>query len=206
MAPDAEAIASQTLDLAAGLSDTGCIVVEPGVWSERIGVRLQDQGAGLGWGPARDAHGCAGIVFGGSASAAATLRGETMAPLVLTDQARTQGYLGAASPDGRTFGVCGCLDLTTSAAPTIQAFVHDYQEATGLDPGPYAAEGFDTGALLLGAIGATRQDAAAAIEALSEYDGVAGTYRWDASGALTEPFVRRYVAERVRWIQEDAQG
>ena len=137
-------------------------------------------------------------------SGAATRRRRPPDPgVVLTDQARTAGLLrGAGLAVGDLEGVCACVDPGSSAEPELQAFVHDYQEETGLDPGPYAAEAYDAAQLLVQAwrSDGDRPAMLAALEERTAYRGVAGTYRWDDDGGLVAPAPQRYRALGYRWL------
>jgi branched-chain amino acid transport system substrate-binding protein len=141
-------------------------------------------------------------VWSGPAAGAVVLRSDPGRRLIVTDQARTQGFIQAVGPDaGATAGVCGCVEPGSSAEAALQSFVHAYQEETGLDPGPYAAEAYDAATVLAEAVGdGGRPAVAEALTALRSFSGTAGTYRWDARGDLIRPGIRTYQAEGVRWL------
>jgi hypothetical protein len=155
--------------------------------------------------------GCAGIAWTGSAGGAARLRdtlgtqaGGEPPSIVLGPAARTDGFVENRWPAAvGTFGICGCADLNVSAEPADQAFVHTYQLATGLDPGPYAAEGADAASLILWAAGIEppfeRARVTAWLAATVTFDGL-NAYRWDNHGDPIEPGVRTFVVEGVRWL------
>ena len=136
------------------------------------------------------ARGCDVVVWTGSAEGAAALRRllEPSVSLLLGDRARTDGFLESSwqGSRGPTLGVCSCVDLSTSYEPAAQSFIHDYQEFTGLDAGPWAAEGYDAGSMVLNAGSGT-------------YKGLGGTYMWGYGGDLAEPHLRIYEAVGVRW-------
>jgi hypothetical protein len=209
--PDAETSAVGTLEAAGAASATGCILEEPGAWSDRFGARLEAAGGPHGWAASSDVGGCAAIVWSGSAAGATALRARFDGPMILTEQARTQGFLDAtrASVGLPTIGTCACKDVTTSARPRDQAFVHAYQLASGLDPGPYALEGYDVGAFLLAAAtgpgGPTRAAVVAALGSQVTFEGVAA-YGWEPSGELNRPGIRIYRAEGVRWLPAGGVG
>jgi ABC-type branched-subunit amino acid transport system substrate-binding protein len=100
-------------------------------------------------------------------------------------------------------GTCGCRDLTVSAAPEDQALIHGYQLASGLDPGPYVAEGDDAGRMVLAMLDGgepSRASMADALSSMGSFQGIARTYTFDAEGDLATPIVRIYRAEGVRWL------
>jgi hypothetical protein len=135
---------------------------------------------------------CDVVVWTGTATGAAALRGRMGAAiqLVLADRARTDGYLEAVWPHGAgTWAVCSCVDLSTSSDPQAQSFIHDYQEFTGLDAGPWAAEGFDVGHMVLGN---------------GTAETLGGPYDWDARGVPQTPLVRIYRATGARWLEQPA--
>jgi ABC-type branched-subunit amino acid transport system substrate-binding protein len=82
--------------------------------------------------------------------------------------------------------------------------VHDYQPATGLEPGVYAAEAWDAARILIaavraGAVGRSAMDASFA--RLDTFEGVAGIYRFDPGGSLAAPVdAPVFRAVGLRWI------
>lgn len=155
-------------------------------------------------------EGCTGLAWTGSAPGAvvlrdALLRTEADVAIVLGPAARTDAYVDAGWPAAEgTVGVCGCVDLSTSADASSQAFVHSYQAATGLDPGPYAAEGADAARLILGEVGAdapTRAGVAVRVGATRSLVGVASIYAWSPDGELDPANLRTFRVTGVRWIQ-----
>jgi hypothetical protein len=211
MVPDALEMALWTFDAALTASSEGCVLVEAGAWSERMAAWVEEVARGKGWVPAPGVDGCAAVLWSGSAAGAAAVRADLVGPLIVTDQARTEGFIASTDMSTTTTsGACGCRDLSTSARPADQAFVHAYQEATGLDPGPYAAEGFDAGELILSLLAGvdepSREALAAAIEGSGGFRGVARRYDWDARGDLAPPVVRIYRAEGVRWLPVGRAG
>jgi hypothetical protein len=146
-------------------------------------------------------EGCTGVAWTGSAPGAVVLRDgllrrEADVAIVLGPAARTDGYVDAGWPAAEgTVGVCGCVDLSTSGDASSQAFVHSYQAATGLDPGPYAAEGADAARLILGAVSAgapTRAGVAVRVGATWSLVGVASVYAWDPDGELDPADLRTF--------------
>jgi len=206
--PEADAMVGAMVSEAVALDRPTCLLAAPDPWAATIGAHLEHATHGVAlFRTAATPAGCVAAVWSGPASGAASVRSELLGPLLLTDQARTDGFLEATSPraGSTTFGFCGCADLTTSADPEQQAFVHDFQEASGLDPGPFAAEGFDAGRVLLLSLGngaAARESLVRALAGIETFDGVAGFYSWDERGTLTAPPVRMYRAEGVRWLPE----
>jgi branched-chain amino acid transport system substrate-binding protein len=137
---------------------------------------------------------------------AAGLRGVTM---VGSDAMKVRSYLGRAAGADGTLVTCPCADLTTSADPAAQRMVHDYQAATGREPGVYAAEGWDVGGILLGVIrrGArTRGEVRVAVAAITDASGVAGPYRFTAVGSIASVAPRLYRAQGLRWIAVPPNG
>jgi ABC-type branched-subunit amino acid transport system substrate-binding protein len=84
----------------------------------------------------------------------------------------------------------------------LQSFIHGYQDETGLEPGPYAAEAYDAAAIVAAAWQATgtRAGVAQAVADLDAYEGVAGTYRWRGP-VLVGPGPRTYAALGWRWVR-----
>ncbi|MGE5227182.1 MAG: ABC transporter substrate-binding protein [Planctomycetaceae bacterium] len=155
-------------------------------------------------------RGCGVLAWTGTAAGAAVLwRGLPSTPrrpaLLVADRARTAGLLETVGPllaEADLDGVCACADLTASGDPAAQRFLHDFQAATGLDPGPFAAEGWDVGrALATIEQGArSRAEVAAVLEARPTIGGVGGPYAWKGSGLLAVPGVRAYRAVGWRWL------
>jgi hypothetical protein len=147
--------------------------------------------------------GCASLIWTGSELAVGAVVGSVgPTTLVLGDAARTDAVVRRpGGVHGRILAACPCADLSTSAGPAAQLFVHDYQEATGLDVGPYAVEGFDAGRILRSRLEQKpgRESAAAAVQGLAAFHGVAADYRW-VDGSLELPEVRSYRAVGVRWL------
>jgi branched-chain amino acid transport system substrate-binding protein len=124
---------------------------------------------------------------------------------VFVNQLVTAGYVGQIlGPDGldsRDFaelaGEAGVGTLYTSAAgpasvfPAAEQFIADYTEAYGSAPTPYAAEAYDSTAIVLAALerlisekGAlpTRAELAAEVRATRDFEGLTGTISFDANG------------------------
>ena len=211
---EASVLARRAEKVAAG--GTVCLAGEATAWSEGLrellGLELSGAsvravgGTPAAAGAAARAD-CSVAIWTGSAQAGAEFRTELGAstPLLLASSARTEGYLEATGPiEGIQLGACPCTDTTTSAAEGIQAFVHDYQAETGLEPGPFALEGYDLGRLLAGLVATSgdRAGLSVAIAGLSSFAGIANTYRWDGEGDLLAPGVRMYQATGMRWLAE----
>lgn len=206
-------------ELAGSLHGTGptCLAGEGTLWSEGLRAEVARRIPGpppvLVGGPpdragvAAAASGCRVTVWTGSAQGASAFRagiGGTDVRLLNADSARTAGFLEAGGPPlAGIDGACGCVDLSTSADPEAQRFLHDYQAATGLDAGPFVAEGFDAGSLLASALresGGVRAGVGMAIASLEGAEGLGGPYGWDSQGVLVPPSVRIYRATGYRWI------
>ncbi len=213
------AIEDEARALSVSSSSSGgpvCLAGEGSAWSvdlRTLIARDVPSSIALGGSPLQVAagaarRGCGSVVWTGSAPGGASLRSTLppAIPLLVASSARTDGYLEALGPlDAVQLGACPCADLTTSAEPDPQSFLHDYQSATGLDPGPFAAEGYDTGRLLAGLLPSVegRAQLAARLATTRSFDGVAATYRWDPRGVLLDPGVRMYQATGVRWLSEE---
>jgi branched-chain amino acid transport system substrate-binding protein len=157
------------------------------------------------------ASGCGVVGWTGFTAGAIALRDALFAdglgeiPIVGVDAMKTRSYLLNAEAADGTLVTCACADVTTSPSFGTQQMVHDYQEATGLEPGVYAAEAWDAAAVLIaavraGAVGRPAMDAS--IAGLEAYEGVAGEYRFDRSGSLVAPASAPvYRAVGLRWIE-----
>jgi branched-chain amino acid transport system substrate-binding protein len=190
-----------------------CVVGEDTAWSELLRAAIDRSPADVRRrsitsspseaGGAIEAQGCGAAIWTGTAPGADALRrslGEGVA-LVLDDAARTDGFLTGRWPDApRALAVCPCVDVSTSAGPDAQAFVHDYQESTGLDAGPFAVEGFDAGTWIVRAIqaGPTRPQVADRLASATRFTGLVRTYRWDGGAAVAAVGVYRAVG--LRWL------
>jgi branched-chain amino acid transport system substrate-binding protein len=126
-------------------------------------------------------------------------------PIVGGDAMKTRSYLLNAQDTDGTLVTCACADVTTSVGFAAQQLVHDYQAATGLEPGVYAAEAWDAASVLIAAVRAGvagRSEMGASIARLEAYVGVAGAYRFDPIGSLTAPGgAPLYRAVGLRWIE-----
>jgi hypothetical protein len=153
-------------------------------------------------------QGCDVLVWAGDAREAAVLGGllPRTAPgtsLILGGAARTPGFAADTPLDVSATGTCACVDLSTSADPDGQAFVHAYASAHGQDAGPFAAEGYDAGRLLatVSRRAPTREAITAALARTDRYEGLAGPYAWDPQGDLQSPQVRMYERVGLRWLE-----
>ena len=153
--------------------------------------------------------GCSVVGWIGFPSAAATLRtalsaaGMAGTPMVGADSMKTISYIQEPGRDG-TFVTCPCADVTTSSKLPAQQLVHDYQVETGLEPGVYAAEGWDAAGMLLQAVrgAATRDQVRSALAGLTSYAGAARDYSFAPGGSLeTASSTGVFVSTGVRWIQ-----
>jgi branched-chain amino acid transport system substrate-binding protein len=111
------------------------------------------------------------------------------------------------SPNGEGVVVgsvtCPCADVTLDLALSSRRFVNAYQSEHGLTPGVYAAEGWDAGGLLAGAVVSGVVDRAgmrAWLARIAVYDGVAGRYAFDEHGELLRPSAGLFVASGTRWL------
>jgi branched-chain amino acid transport system substrate-binding protein len=155
--------------------------------------------------------GCGTVVWAGSATAAASLRvamsqaGLGAVHLVGSDAAKTDTYLTIAGPAGDgTVVSCPCADLSTSTALRAQVFVHDYQSEFGTPPAAFAAEGWDAGRMLVGAMiggGTSRAGVRNAIDATDHYAGLANDYVFGTNGELVggSAHVALWVDRGQRW-------
>ncbi|MGZ4148436.1 MAG: ABC transporter substrate-binding protein [Actinomycetota bacterium] len=158
------------------------------------------------------ARGCGVLVWSGTTDGAVALWRDLAATphrpvLLLADRARTPGFLEAIGPvqaSARLEGSCACADVSAGGPASADRFLHEYQAATGLDPGPFAVEGWDLGRFVAGIAGKSgrpsRDEVATGVAAASRAPGVGGPYRWDRSGALTVPSARWYRAVGWRWL------
>jgi hypothetical protein len=192
-----------------------CMFGDDTAWSNEVQAEIEDAPTGIRVRPisapidqsgeAIATAGCGTAVWTGTATGADTLAdaiGGTV-PLVVDDAARTNGYLVARWPaTSTTLAVCSCGDLSTSAEPDAQRFVHDFQASTGLDAGPFAVEGFDAGTWILRALqeGGTREHVAARLASATRFEGLARTYGWDDRGRTLDQGMRAYRAVGLRWL------
>ena len=158
------------------------------------------------------AAGCSVVAWSGTATGAAWLRaaldrqGLGRLPLVVLDPARTVSFLEAiASTTGRTKAFCACLDISTSAEPEAITLLHRFQARFGIELGPFGVEGWDAGKLIAGIAGErpSRASLAAALDALTSFRGLAGTYAFDGDGERSEAPVYSYRATGARWLRID---
>jgi hypothetical protein len=156
------------------------------------------------------AAGCSVVAWSGTATGAAWLRaaldrqGLGRLPLVVLDPARTVSFLEAiASTRGRTKAFCACLDISTSAEPEAITLLHAFQANFGIQLGPFGVEGWDAGTLIVESAGdrPSRASFAAALDALTSFRGLAGTYRFDGDGERSDAPVYSYRATGARWLQ-----
>jgi branched-chain amino acid transport system substrate-binding protein len=159
--------------------------------------------------------GCRVVVWGGFPPAAQELARSLRAadaargrPVDLAgDAMKTVIPPTSPSGDGVVVGSvsCPCVDVTLDLALASRRFVNAYQSEHGLTPGVYAAEGWDAGRLVAGAIveGATdRAGMRAAIAGISAYQGIARRYTFDAAGELDQQVARLFAASGTRWLPQ----
>jgi ABC-type branched-subunit amino acid transport system substrate-binding protein len=137
-------------------------------------------------------HACGAVAWAGSTEGALDVRrtldgaGHTDVTLVGFETVKTERFLQEGFPHVQgTLTVSGCADVSVADDPQVQRFVHDYQAATGLDPGLCALEGYDAG------------DVIARLRAAGRRGGAGAS---PPAGHLGAPHVRMYVATGVRWI------
>ena len=102
-----------------------------------------------------------------------------------------------------TGATCACVDLSTATDERAVTLVHDFQEAHGLPLGPYGAEGYDLGGLmveLIGPGGAARDEVAAPLRGPISFDGVGGSYAFGPDRERSDPIVYVYRATATRWL------
>ncbi len=162
--------------------------------------------------------GCGVVLWGGGESLGAALRrqlveeGLRRAPFVGSDRIRDRGFLETAGPAAEgVIATCPCVDLSNSTDLAAQRFIQDYQSEFGLPPGPYAVEAWDAARMLVAAFrdGAVeRGPVRTAIEAMTTFDGLAGTYRFGFGGDLTDAAASVHISrvEGGRWLEISAVG
>jgi branched-chain amino acid transport system substrate-binding protein len=156
--------------------------------------------------------GCATVVWTGFATGGALLRaalaeeGGDAIRLVGADALKDDDYLAtaAAAADG-TVASCPCVDLSTSTDESAQRFIHDYQAEYLTPPGVYAAEGWDTGGMLLRALREGATTGSSVLSSMREdppYAGLANTYPLREDGGLdpAAAHISLFRAEGVRWV------
>jgi hypothetical protein len=189
-----------------------CAAGERSPWSEAFTDALRPvtdlSGPPAAAAAAAAENACATVVWTGAAEDAATFaallrRTVPDATLILGSPARTSRFAAEPPLWLTPLAECACVDLSTSAEPEEQAFLHAYASANGLDPGPFAAEGYDAGRLIASAArgGTTRQAIAAELAGRARYAGLAGTYVWGSDGDLRDPPVRMYERVGLRWLE-----
>lgn len=146
---------------------------------------------------------------------------------IFINQARAAGYEGVfLGPDGfdssdyaELAGDAGVGTYYTTVAappsfyPKAAQFIEDYQAKFGEDPQPFAAQAYDSTGIVLNAIlqaaqeadgqVPTREAVASAVRATQEYDGITGTYSFDANG---DPVLATYVILQVQSSDPAAWG
>ncbi len=187
---DDAAMVSRLSSLANGAAGEVCVAGDGTPRADSLAVAIVGSTPGAREGVAPS---CDTLMWTGGPEGAEEAR-SLLAPtarLIVADASKSAVLLEAALPDGDGIvAVCPCADVSTSTRQRAMAFVNAYQSATGLPPGIYAAEGWDAARIFLEAArqGAGDRTAfAAALEGLSELDGAARPYRFDASGALLAP-------------------
>lgn len=155
---------------------------------------------------------CRVVTWSGPAAGAASLRtaldrhGLRRLPVAVLDPARTVSFLEAiASTRGRTKAFCACLDISTSAEPEAITLLHAFQASFGIELGPFGVEGWDAGTVIVESAGdrPSRASFAAALEALTSFRGLAGTYSFDGNGERSDAPVYSYRATGARWLRVD---
>jgi hypothetical protein len=116
---------------------------------------------------------------------------------VVTDAARSEPFVASGPATEGAYGLCPCVDLSTSTSLDAQRFVNDFQFSAGAAPGPYAVEGFDAGTLLVDAIEAAaasggsvdRSAVGESLRALDTLDGLARRWGFAADAPAGVPMV-----------------
>lgn len=165
--------------------------------------------------------GCGAVAWTGFAPGATLVRtgltdgGLGSVPMLGSDAMKADTYLSstAGAADG-TVVTCACVDLASSTRPEARRFIHDFQSAYGAPPGVLGAEAWDVGGMLLrtfatGAVGS--RAVAVSLASAGPYDGLATTYRFDATGELVpgQTPIHLFRAEGLRWVpigEADARG
>jgi branched-chain amino acid transport system substrate-binding protein len=145
---------------------------------------------------------------------------------IFINQARAAGYEGVfMGPDGfdssefaELSGDAGIDTYYTTVAapptfyPAAAQFIEDYNAAFGEDPQPFSAQAYDSAGIVIQGIAAaaeeaggvpTREQVAAAVRATTDYEGITGTYTFDANG---DPQYAVYVVIQVTSSDPDAWG
>jgi ABC-type branched-subunit amino acid transport system substrate-binding protein len=227
--PDRSAEAALLAGLAARRSPDGtaqpvCLVDDGSPYGHGLAVQVE---RGLGDWPstsidASDAEraaaavataGCSMVVWGGFPPGARELAramragGSTRGrPVDLAgDALKTTIPPTSPAGEGAVVGsvACSCVDVSTRLQLASRRFVNAYQSEHGLTPGVYAAEAWDAGRVVADsmAAGATDRGAMRArVMALTTYEGVARTYRFDERGELVGAEPRLFVAAGTRWL------
>jgi branched-chain amino acid transport system substrate-binding protein len=161
---------------------------------------------------------CRVVTWPGPSAGAAWLRaaldreGLSRVPVVVLDPGRTVSLLEAlAFTEGRTKAFCACLDISTSAKRDAITLLHGFQAAFGIELGPFGVEGWDAGTLIVESAGEgpSRASVATALDALTSFSGLAGTYRFEGDGERTDAPVYAYRATGARWLRigsTDSEG
>jgi len=196
----------------AGLGRGGspCVAGDGSAWSDALAAAVAARttlvGAPAGVVRAAADAGCTTLIWTGAGDGATEVAAllSARAPrirLVLAARARTASV--AETLGSPADAVCPCADLSTSSAPSAQRFLHELQAATGLDPGPYAVEGYDAGRLIGRSAtgGRTRREVAASLAEVEHLGGVVARYRWRPTGDLIRPSVRMYERVGLRWLE-----
>jgi hypothetical protein len=150
--------------------------------------------------------------IGGTPVAASVLSSIPEPPSVVgTSRMKTDDGLELASSRSPVFTVCACADVSLSTEPRWQRFVHDLQAESGAPPGPLAVEAYDAGRLLIGSLegtGGAREALASALDDLTRFDGLAGTYAFEADGsrAPEEQAPGIWRAAGSRWLPRTASA
>ena len=161
--------------------------------------------------------GCGVLAWTGFGQEAAVVRqalsaaGLSNVVLVGTDAMQGNDYPSKAGPSGDgTIASCPCADLSTSTGFAQQRFVHDFQSENMNPPGPYSAEAYDAGSLLVHILQTerTRDQVRTAMATTSMYRGIANAYTFTPTGELApqSAHVGLYRVEDGRWLPVDRFG
>jgi hypothetical protein len=154
---------------------------------------------------------CPVLVWVGGTTAVASVLSSIPAPpsVVGTSSMKTDDGLALASSGIGMFTVCACEDVSLSTDPRSQRFVHDIQAESGAPPGPFALEAYDAGTLLIGLLeegDRSRAALARAIDDLTRFRGLVGTYAFEIDGSRTPApsAVGTWRAAGSRWLPDRA--
>jgi branched-chain amino acid transport system substrate-binding protein len=115
---------------------------------------------------------------------------------------------GVGSEGEGSFALCACSTVSTSTDLAARRFIQDYQSQHGVAPGAYAVESWDAAHLILRALDAgetSRTRVAAALDDVTQIQGLEGTHRLGTNGEPVDPrsLLQLYAVRGGRWIPAD---